>query len=96
MAIRLFAALFLSVFATLNGCAPPCEAVCVKTLECGTSPRLSQDECERECNSQTALYLTWEDTQKTEALNVHKACVIDSTCEQIEDKVCYQEELFVF
>jgi len=79
-----------------SACAPTCESVCKKVIECDVSSRLAQDECERECARQNTLYNTWEDQAKQDAYVEHKSCIAGSTCEQLDEGVCYDEDIFLF
>ncbi len=88
-----FAAVLLALSAA---CTPTCESVCKKVIECDVSSRLAQDECERECARQDTLYDSWEDVAKQDAYAAHKTCIVDSTCDALDEGVCYDEEIFLF
>lgn len=80
------------------GCAPPCQQVCRKVLDCGNleSDRIAFDECEQSCEAQQSLYATWEDEAKEDAFDDHKRCLMQESCEAIDEGVCYDEAIFVF
>ena len=80
-----------------GGCVPRCERVCRKVLECGSSSeRVAIEECTEACERQDALYEDWEDEDKLDAFDVHRRCLMDASCKQIDDGVCYDAEIFVF
>jgi hypothetical protein len=80
------------------GCTPPCQDVCRKILDCGTleSQRVAVEECELSCEVQAALYADWEDEAKEEAFDDHKRCLMQESCDDIAEGVCYDEDIFVF
>ena len=81
----------------LNGCTPRCKESCVKVLDCGLdSTRVARDECVLSCQLEETLYREWEDKTKIKAFKAHKRCIRDSTCEEIADGACYDEELFLY
>ncbi|MCB9677070.1 MAG: hypothetical protein H6737_18275 [Alphaproteobacteria bacterium] len=68
----------------------------MKVLDCGLgSTRVARDECVLSCQQEQQLYADWEDETKIEAFKEHKRCLRDSTCEEIEQGVCYDPELFI-
>ena len=92
MRLLLFSVLFLAA------CGSPCERTCDKVLACEglSSDRVSEQDCEESCKRQEILYELWEDEQKIEAFEEHKRCLISSSCDEIADGVCYDEELFIW
>lgn len=60
------------------------------------SERVAFEECEASCLGQQALYETWEDARKQSAFEDHRRCLMDATCDDIADGVCYDPEVFVF
>lgn len=88
----------IGVALVLGGCEPSCEAVCNKTLACGMAdaPRVSQAECEDACATRHALYDAWDDPDKQQAFVDHKRCLMDASCDEIEDGACYDPEIFEF
>ncbi|MBW1877697.1 MAG: hypothetical protein JRJ84_04975 [Deltaproteobacteria bacterium] len=78
------------------GCAPSCDRVCHKVLDCDLRPRLSQLECKESCLRQGGLYEEWEDDDKLEDFAAHRRCIMQATCDELEDGVCYDESLFVY
>ena len=80
-----------------SACTPTCERTCRKLLDCGTldSERVSVPECEASCNAQLVMYDDWEDEDElNEAFDLHRECLVQSTCEQVEAGECYDERLF--
>lgn len=85
----------LALFA--SACTPTCERTCRKLLNCGTleTDRVSVNECEASCESQILLFEGWDDEQELDdAIDTHRRCVVQSTCEEIEAGECYDERLF--
>jgi len=81
-------------------CDPPCKRTCRKVLDCGnlSSDRLAIDACEQDCNRQEELYDQWDDEEKQDLFKEHKRCLLDATCDEIAEGVCYvgYEDLFHF
>lgn len=78
------------------GCVPSCDRVCHKVRDCDLRPRLSQVECEESCLREAALYQDWEDDAKIEAFAAHRRCIVQATCEELDDGECYDDDIFVF
>lgn len=79
------------------GCAPPCGQVCRKVLDCELdSERVSFEECEAACRQQQALYLEWENRELQAAFDDHRSCVAQSSCEELADGTCFNEDLWAF
>ncbi len=79
-----------------QACTPRCQETCTKVLDCGfESTRVARDECVFSCQDQQSLYASWEDEVKIEAFKEHKRCLASSTCEEIEEGVCYDPEIFI-
>ena len=97
MTIRLMG-LTVLLASGLAGCDPSCEQTCEKLLACETvdTPRVSERQCERACNTQEELYLSWDDVGLQEAFSDHKRCIKDSECGAIADGVCYDDRLYAF
>lgn len=92
-------ALLLSLGALSAGCDPSCQRVCRKLVndcEAVETPRQGSEDCEAWCNTQQALYDKWKDTELREDFTDYKRCVIDESCEDIADGVCYDETLYAF
>lgn len=94
-ALRALAALGLSA-ALLSGCAPGCEQTCRKLIRCELADNVAQLECEESCTRQDAQYELEEDDASAKAFREHRRCIGASTCEEIEDGECYDEDVFVF
>ena len=91
--------MLLLLFTALTGCAPTCKQVCDKITSCaqlddysGTHP----DFCAENCIRQETLYDVWDDTDLLDRLDAHKVCLMDATCDEVADGVCYDEELYAF
>jgi len=54
------------------------------------------DECTESCQRQDFLYQQWEDEEKQDRFDDHKACLKDASCDEITNGVCYDDALFVF
>jgi hypothetical protein len=89
----------LVLLVALGGCTPTCDSVCDKlVLQCqdlGTE-RSSTSECEVQCLAQRDLYAHWSDGQKREAFDEQLRCLSGSTCDEIADGVCYDEDVWSF
>lgn len=97
--MRFTASLMVVMTATLlGGCEPTCARTCDKLVECEEveTPRMSSEVCEDSCETQQSLYLEWDDTQLQDAFSTYKQCVRASTCEEIAEGVCYDEDIFLF
>lgn len=69
--------------------------MCKKVLACDLdSDRVALSECEDSCERQTSLYVTWEDEIKQEAMDEHLRCLVQESCESIEDGACFDDRLF--
>jgi len=80
-----------------GGCTPRCEDTCAKVLDCGLgATRVSRDECVLMCQRQGDLYGNWDDDAKLSALREHRRCIAASSCEEIAEGVCYDDDLFVY
>ena len=79
-------------------CTPSCPDTCRKILRCDELGvvEYGQIECEESCNRTADLYEDWEDQDKIDAFDAHRQCIGSSTCEEINDGVCYDEEIFIF
>lgn len=89
--------LFLGVLLA-PGCTPSCEDVCQKLVACGNegTERMSETECKESCQQQERLYEEWEDEQLRDAFDAELKCLDDSTCEELADGVCYDEDLWSY
>lgn len=96
--LRPLSVVVVVIVALASGCTPTCSEVCRKVRDCELdSPRTTQDECVTACEQQEALYDAWEDEDKLDAYHEERRCLGRSSCEEIADGVCYQdEEIWVF
>lgn len=78
------------------GCSPACDQTCNKILDCDLSPRLSQQECVESCETQQSLYEAWGDDEKQKAFAEERACIRASSCDEIAEGACYDDEIWVF
>lgn len=79
------------------GCTPRCQDSCSKVLDCDLgSTRVARDECVLSCQIQQTTYREWDDEVKKQAFREHRRCIRASTCEEIAEGACYDEELFLF
>jgi hypothetical protein len=88
------------MLAVATACNPPCKRTCNKLLDCGnlSTDRLAVSACIEDCEKQQQLYQDWDDEEKQDLFVAHKRCLVDASCEEIEEGVCYDgyEELFSF
>lgn len=89
--------MFLLLLA-LTGCTPSCDQVCDRLTACEQLEPAGtySAQCDISCRTQESLYESWDDTQLQAALDAHRVCVMDATCEELADGACYDEELFVY
>lgn len=94
----MFRSLSLALIAgvLLGACAPRCERVCTKLRDCDISPRLNQVECVESCERQIALYDQRDDDERKEAFAAHRRCIVQATCGEIDDGVCYDDAIYPF
>ena len=48
------------------------------------------------CETQQSLYEAWGDQEKQEAFAEERACIRASSCDEIAEGVCYDDEIWVF
>jgi len=82
-----------------SGCVPTCTQTCNKLTSCeensdwsGEYAELCAENCERQYN----LYEIWGDTTLQDGLDDSKVCIRESTCEEITEGECYDEDLYAF
>lgn len=82
----------------LSGCTPTCQDVCTKLVACDglSTERMTEGECDEQCTLQQTRYETWDDSQKRDAFDDELTCLYSSTCDEVADGVCYDEEVFSF
>ncbi len=79
------------------GCTPTCSSACRQLLDCHLdASHADQDECVASCQAQRQLFREWDDDEKKEAFAEQLRCIGSSTCEEIDDGVCYTEDMYVF
>ena len=86
-----------------NKVTPTCRAVCRKLSRCDevqAADYVTKEECRDLCEVQQEYYDRLEDDEETEALfeqwNDWKWCTETSTCEEVGDGICYDEDLYAF
>lgn len=89
----------ISLLATLLwGCKPTCEQVCDKLVACedpGTE-RMGSAECQESCVRQEELLDHWNDVQKQDAFDAQLSCLDASTCDEVQEGVCYDADIWSF
>lgn len=81
----------------IGACAPPCGQTCRKVLDCGLdSERVSFEECQLACEQQEALYASWENRELQAAFDDERRCIGQSSCEELADGACFNDELWAF
>lgn len=82
----------------LLGCDATCSQTCKKLIECDSvdATGIERDRCEEVCQDQHDLYEYWDDEDLQDRFDENRNCIRDSTCAQIDDGVCYDEELFAW
>jgi hypothetical protein len=79
------------------GCEPTCQIACRRFLDCDLeTPGVTLDECEASCVFQEDKLEAEEDDVGRQRFSDHKRCVARSSCEEVADGACYDEELFPF
>ena len=88
----------MMMIAVLVGCNSTCQQTCRQLVECEGIEHSSttQNDCEFQCEQQKGLYESWEDQDLQDRHADYRNCVVDSTCVQIGDGACYDEELFAY
>ena len=82
-----------------SGCTPTCRQVCKQITQCEQIDDWTgghEDLCVENCLRQEAVYDAWDDTQLLDALDATKVCLMESTCEEVEDGRCYDQDLYPF
>ena len=84
--------------AVISGCEPSCRSTCNALLECDSveSDQVTIDDCEASCEVQDKLYEDWEDQELVDAFVETKTCITSSTCEEIADGACYDDNVYAF
>jgi hypothetical protein len=84
----------------LPGCTPNCEKVCKRLHECerlglGDTP---EGECVLNCQLQENAYEAAEvdDSGLSDDFDGLKSCIVDATCADLGDGVCYDSALYSY
>ena len=88
--------LITSLGITGVGCEPSCEQTCQVLLDCEEThtDRLALDDCTAACLVQERLYDDWDDTELRDGFADYKHCVMEESCADISDGICYDEALY--
>ena len=83
-----------------TGCTPNCEQTCTKLLSCEeeglNTPMMNLDECTSSCASQSNWYEDNEKVDQQDAFDELKSCISRETCEDLQEGVCYDAEVYVW
>jgi len=88
--------LALACVSWLAGCSPGCERLCNKLDRCGLQNNRTLEECQLSCTRELDAYKAADDRELIERYNRERRCLGSSTCDEIADGACYDEELFLF
>lgn len=82
----------------LIGCTPTCDQTCQKLIRCDVidADAVNEDVCEQDCANLENLYDYWDDQQLVSQMQETRRCIGESTCEDIADGVCYEQDLYPF
>jgi hypothetical protein len=85
----------LSFLWGLSGCADTCSTACAALLECGELDNASSSEatCQLDCAVQENA---WEGTELEGTFSDYLSCVGESSCDELNEGVCYYESLYSF
>lgn len=88
----------LLAFVSLSGCTPTCDQSCRKLVRCDVidADAVTEDLCSEDCAQLEALYVAWDDQQLVDDLHASRECIDASTCEEIADGVCYEQDLYPY
>lgn len=87
------------LLAAASGCRGSCDTACARLKKCASdldSERMTAEECQESCERERDLYDAWDDDEKRKAFRKHLTCVANSTCEELDEGVCYDELLFIY
>ena len=83
-----------------TACTPTCEQTCNKLLSCEDegleAPLMNLDECTSSCASQSNWYEDNEKVEQQDAFDELKTCITNETCEELENGVCYNSEVYIW
>lgn len=90
--------MLLAAALLVAGCAPTCEETCDKLVDCGNleTTGFSSTACNNSCELQEAQLDEWNDTQKLDALEAERRCLVGSTCEEIAEGACYDPYIWSY
>ena len=80
------------------GCGATCKAVCKNLMDCDEveTSRQHWRECQDSCLRQEQLYKDWDNIELQDSFQDQLNCLGSSTCEEIADGVCYDDDIFIF
>ena len=78
------------------GCTPTCERTCTRLDSCSTGLQTATNiDCVETCVTLQQLHEETNDDDSREAFAAHRRCLVSSTCEEIDEGVCYDETLYL-
>ncbi|MCP4805255.1 MAG: hypothetical protein GY913_02825 [Proteobacteria bacterium] len=88
----------MTLLLVLLGCNATCSQTCKRLVECDAvdTTGVERDRCEEVCQEQQDLYDYWDDEDLQDRFDENRNCIRDATCAEIDDGVCYDEELFAW
>ena len=90
----------LCVILGSTGCTPNCEQTCTKLLSCEeeglSTPMMNLDECTSSCASQSNWYEDNEKVDQQDAFDELKSCISRETCADLQEGVCYDEDVYIW
>ena len=93
--VRLFS-LCVAVL-VLSGCDNSCKGVCTKLSDCELESQLIDiAQCETACTTQLVAVESEDNSERTTAFTQHRNCLATSTCEELTEGICYDEQFFSF
>ena len=83
-----------------TACTPTCEQTCNKLLSCEdeglNTPMMNLDECTSSCASQSNWYEDNEKVDQQDAFDELKSCISRETCADLQEGVCYDEDVYIW
>ena len=90
----------ISLMVGWTACTPTCEQTCNKLLSCEEegleSPLMNLDECTSSCASQSNWYEDNEKVEQQDAFDKMKTCISNETCEDLQEGICYDSEVYIW